>query len=413
MKRYFSNPEIKISSSVLALMMALMLAFTLLVLKFNYESLKESYVKSIGAVAVRVIAKDPGMESEIMPIITNKISFKESSTGKTFMQQYGLNRDTENAIFPYLNQIIFKNFAGIILIFIIMGAILFTLNYVQYRYFYDRIRNLTSGAKKVLEGEYDISICEDREGDLSKLANSFNSMRDAIRNNINDLKEEKQFLAELLSDISHQLKTPLSSLILYNDIMLSKNLNEEQQKTFLKSNKNQLDKMNWLIKNLLKLAKLDAKAIKLSKENLSLNETIQDSIEALESKAYEQNIKVTFENQDEVSFDHDRLWLEEALLNIIKNGIEHTPSGGNVNISLIENPIYKRIIIEDNGEGISEEDLPNIFKRFYKAKSSKKTDSIGIGLALAKSIIEAHGGVIEAQSRINAGTKFTITFLNY
>lgn len=413
MKRYFSNPEIKISSSVLALMMALMLAFTLLVLKFNYESLKESYVKSIGAVAVRVIAKDPGMESEIMPIITNKISSKEASAGKAFMQQYGLNRDTENAIFPYLNQIIFKNFAGIILIFIIMGAILFTLNYVQYRYFYDRIRNLTSGAKKVLEGEYDISICEDREGDLSKLANSFNSMRDVIRNNINDLKEEKQFLAELLSDISHQLKTPLSSLILYNDIMLSKNLNEEQQKTFLKSNKNQLDKMNWLIKNLLKLAKLDAKAIKLSKENLSLNETIQDSIEALESKAYEQNINVTFENQDEVFFDHDRLWLEEALSNIIKNGIEHTPSGGNVNISLIENPIYKRIIIEDNGEGISDEDLPNIFKRFYKAKSSKKTDSIGIGLALAKSIIEAHGGVIEAQSRINVGTKFTITFLNY
>jgi signal transduction histidine kinase len=413
MKRYFSNPEIKISSSVLALMMALMLAFTLLVLKFNYESLKESYVKSIGAVAVRVIAKDPGMESEIMPIITSKISSKESSAGKTFMQQYGLNKDTENAIFPYLNQIIFKNFAGIILIFIIMGVILFTLNYVQYGYFYDRIRNLTNGAKKVLEGKYDISICEDREGDLSKLANSFNSMRDVIRNNINDLKEEKQFLAELLSDISHQLKTPLSSLILYNDIMLSKNLNEEQQKTFLISNKNQLDKMNWLIKNLLKLAKLDAKAIKLSKENLSLNETIQDSIESLESKAYEQNIKVTFGNQDEVFFDHDRLWLEEALSNIIKNGIEHTPSGGNVNISLIENPIYKRIIIEDNGEGISEEDLPNIFKRFYKAKSSKKTDSIGIGLALAKSIIEAHGGVIEAQSRINAGTKFTITFLNY
>lgn len=413
MKRYFSNPEIKISSSVLALMMALMLAFTLLVLKFNYESLKESYVKSIGAVAVRVIAKDPGMESEIMPIITSKISVKEASAGKTFMQQYGLNRDTENAIFPYLNQIIFKNFAGIILIFIIMGVVLFALNYVQYGYFYDRIRNLTNGAKKVLEGEYDISICEDREGDLSKLANSFNSMRDVIRNNINDLKEEKKFLAELLSDISHQLKTPLSSLILYNDIMLSKNLNEEQQKTFLKSNKNQLDKMNWLIKNLLKLAKLDAKAIKLSKENLSLNETIQDSMEALESKAYEQNIKVTFGNHDEVFFDHDRLWLEEALSNIIKNGIEHTPSGGNVNISLIENPIYKRIIIEDNGEGISEEDLPNIFKRFYKAKSSKKTDSIGIGLALAKSIIEAHGGVIEAQSRIDVGTKFTITFLNY
>lgn len=413
MKRYFSNPEIKISSGILVSMLALMLAFTLLVLKFNYDSLKEGYVKSLGAVAVRVIAKDPNMESEIMPVITSKISSEEALKGKAFMQQYGLSKDTENIIFPYLNMIIIKNFISLIFIFLIMGISLFILNYVQYGYFYDRIRSFTRGAKKVLEGEYDISICEDREGDFSKLSNSFNSMRDVIQNNINDLKEEKKFLADLLSDISHQLKTPLSSLILYNDIMLSKNLKEEQRKTFLLSNKNQLDKMNWLIKNLLKLAKLDAKAIQLNKENLSLNETIQDSIEALESKAYEQNIKVTFSEQDKVFLSHDRLWLAEALSNIIKNSIEHTSAGGNVNISLIHNPIYKRITIEDTGEGISEEDLPNIFKRFYKAKSSKKTDSIGIGLALTKSIVESHGGIIEAQSKLKVGTKFTITFLNY
>lgn len=109
--------------------------------------------------------------------------------------------------------------------------------------------------------------------------------------------------------------------------------------------------------------------------------------------------------------NHDRLWLEEALNNIIKNGIEHTQSGGEIKIQLLENPLYKKIIIEDNGEGIKEEDLPNIFKRFYKAKASKKNDSVGIGLALSKSIVEAHDGSIEVESRVGEGTKFSIIFL--
>ncbi|NLZ49656.1 MAG: sensor histidine kinase, partial [Clostridiales bacterium] len=130
-------------------------------------------------------------------------------------------------------------------------------------------------------------------------------------------------------------------------------------------------------------------------------------------KAKEQGVNILFQVDNDMLLDHDRLWMEEALINIIKNSIEHTPAEGQIKIDLLENPIYKRIIIEDTGEGISEEDLPNIFKRFYKAKSSKKTDSVGIGLALAKSIIEAHQGIIEVKSKLGAGTRFTITFLKY
>jgi signal transduction histidine kinase len=111
--------------------------------------------------------------------------------------------------------------------------------------------------------------------------------------------------------------------------------------------------------------------------------------------------------------NHDRLWLKEAFINIIKNCIEHTPEEGEINIEVTENPIYTRVVIEDTGEGISEDDLPNIFKRFYKAKTSRKTDSVGIGLALAKSIIESHNGMIEAKSQLGKGTKFIITFLKY
>lgn len=171
--------------------------------------------------------------------------------------------------------------------------------------------------------------------------------------------------------------------------------------------------MNWLIKSILKLARLDAKAIEFDKENQSLNETIEDSVEALESKASEANVKIDFKESAQVIFEHDSEWLQEALINIIKNSIEHSKEGGKIDICLNENPVYRRIIIEDNGEGIREEDLPNIFKRFYKARNSNNSESIGIGLALSKSIIEAHSGIIEAQSKVNEGTRFVITFLKY
>lgn len=278
-----------------------------------------------------------------------------------------------------------------------MTGILIMLNYVQYGFFYKRIRILTFAAKKVVEGDYDININKNREGDFSKLAIYFNSMSEIIRNNLSELEREKQFLVDLLSDISHQLKTSLSSVILYNDIMFSKELPLEQRATFLLNNQRQLEKMNWMIKNILKLAKLDAKAIEVVKEEQSLNETVQDAIDTLESKAFESQVIIIFKEKEEVNFEHDRLWLEEALINIVKNGIEHTQPGGTINIELIQNPLYTRIIIEDTGEGISDEDLLNIkmwqidflhHKILYNDYNAKEILCIILTLELMMQVLE-------------------------
>ncbi|WP_298847470.1 HAMP domain-containing sensor histidine kinase [Clostridium sp.] len=410
-KKYFVNSEIKISTVILLFIMTLFLIITSLCLKSHNDDLKNDYIKSLGAITQRVVAKDPQMEKEIIPLITKEVSKKEAARGKTLLKEYGLTQDLEDELFPYVSTTIIKNNYSIILIFIFMAVILFVLNYFQYSFFYKRIRKLTLAAKNVVEGDYDIDINENREGDFSKLAISFNSMRGIIKSNLTELGLEKQFLVDLLSDISHQLKTPLSSVILYNDIMVTKELTTTQNKTFLLNNQNQLEKMNWLIKNLLKLAKLDAKAIEIVKEDQSLNETLHDSIDALESRATECQVKIIFNEKEEINFNHDVLWLQEAFINIIKNGIEHTPPGGSIKLTLMENPLYTRVTIEDTGEGMTEFDLPNIFKRFYKAKTTRKSDSIGIGLSLSKSIIEAHNGIIEVQSKVNIGTKFIITFI--
>lgn len=410
MKRYFINPELKISSTLIITIMAVFLFFNCLILETYHDNLKKDYIKSLGAITARVVEKDPALTKDIIPMVTKEISNDEAIKGKEILNRYGIDEGLEDSLFPYMRETVARDDYSIAFIFIIMAAVFFIINYIQHAYFYKKIRSLTLAAKKVVDGDYEISINEDREGDLSKLANSFNSMRQIIRNNINDLEKEKKFLVDLLSDISHQLKTPLSSMVVYNDILLEKEISEEQRRTLLLSNQNQLSRMTWLIQSILKLARLDAKAIQFDKENLSLNETIQESIDALESKALQNNIKINFKEKAEVFFVHDSLWLEEALMNIIKNAIEHTNSGGEINIELWENPVYKRIVICDTGEGINEDDLPNIFKRFYRTKNSKKSDAIGIGLALAKSIIESHSGSIEAKSKVGVGTKFIITF---
>lgn len=411
MKKYFVNSELKISTVTLLFIMTLFLIITSISLKSHHDNLKNDYIKSLGAIAERVVAKDPKMEKEIIPLITKEVSKEEEIKGKTFLKQYGLTEDLEDQLFPYVSTTIIKNNYSTILIFIFMAAILFALNYIQYSFFYKRIRQLTLAAKNVVEGDYDMAINENLEGDFSKLAISFNSMRGIIKSNLSELGLEKQFLVDLLSDISHQLKTPLSSVILYNDIMVTKELSPAQNQTFLLNNQNQLEKMNWLIKNLLKLAKLDAKAIEIVKEDQSLNGTLHDSIDALESRAIQCQVKVIFNENEEINFNHDALWLQEAFINIIKNGIEHTAPGGSINLTLMENPLYTRVTIEDTGEGMTELDLPNIFKRFYKAKTTKRSDSIGIGLSLSKSIIEAHNGTIDVSSKVNIGTKFVITFI--
>lgn len=413
MKRYFINPELKKSSVILLALMVIFLIFQIQILKIHNDRLKEDYITSMGTITARILDKNPELEKDIVPLITKGITEEEASKGKTILTQYGLSNTLENELFPYVNSTIRKNTYSIIFIFIIMTLALFIFNYVQYGILYERIRKLTIGAKRVVEGDYDLTINENKEGDFSKLAFSFNSMREIIRNNISELKQEKQFLVDLLSDISHQLKTPLSSMIIYNDIMQNKDLSKEQSQKFLKDNELQLNRMKWLIQSMLKLAKLDAKAIELDKKEQSLNDTIKETIYALESKAKEGKVNINFIEKGEVVFNHDRLWMEEALINIVKNAIEHTREDGLITIELTENPIYRSVTIEDNGEGISEEDLPNIFKRFYKAKTSTKSDSVGIGLSLAKSVVEFHNGIIEAQSKVSVGTKFTITFVKY
>ena len=413
MKRYFDNPEIKKSSFVLVAIMTIFLLLQLEIQEFHNEKLKESYIKSVGTMMARVIDRHPEFEKEITPLVTKNITDEEVAKAKAILAQYGVTTTLENELFPYVNSTSSNQHYFFILLFSAMTIIVFFLNYYQFGGFYEKIRRLTKGAKKVVDGELDVTIQDYQEGDFSKLVFSMNAMKEMIRNHKIEINREKRFLVDLLSDSSHQLKTPISSLMIYNDLMISNDLTVEQRLQFLHDSQSQLNRMNGLIQNVLKLAKLDAKAIELNKDKRSLNETIQEAVDLLKNKAEDRNIHILFNEKNEVVLEHDALWLREALVNIVKNAIEHSPEGDSIRIELVENPVYRSITIEDTGEGIHDDDLPHIFRRFYKGKTSGKSDSVGIGLALSKSIIELHNGMIEVQSELAKGTRVMIRFVKY
>lgn len=404
------NPEVKRSS---AIVLIIFLVFNLIAncaLYLSFNGIKRSYIEGRAAVIGQITENHPELEAELV-----KASFESGNEelikkGNEILGRYGYNENLKFMFIPSIYDA-FKESSLILMVLIsAFGVAVLGLNYWQYEIIYSRIRGLTKASKEILEGNYTMNIYEEKEGDFAKLAFGFNNMRSIIQGQMVDLKKEKEFLVNLLSDISHQLKTPLAALIVYNDILSKPEITDENRNKFLENSKNQLSRMEWLIKSMLKLAKVDARAIEFSIKENSLNQTIEEVLEMLKVMAQTNNVQLCFNEelaQTQNYAEYDEQWLEEALINIVKNCIEHS-AGGKVDVSIEETPINTKVIIKDNGEGIDEKALPNIFKRFYKGG---KSDSIGIGLSLSKSIVEAQQGYIEVKSKVNEGTEFKVILM--
>ncbi|MCU9815458.1 sensor histidine kinase [Paraclostridium sp. AKS73] len=171
--------------------------------------------------------------------------------------------------------------------------------------------------------------------------------------------------------------------------------------------------MNVMIQSILKLAKLDTNTVEFCKKEQSLNQTVKEVVYNFEEFAKEKDVKLELNNCDNIILNQDKFWLKEAFNNILKNGIEHTPKGGSVKVNLISNSVFYKVIIQDTGEGIEQSEIRKIFNRFYKNSTSSKRDSVGIGVAISKSIIESHNGYIDVSSEKGVGTTFSITFMKY
>lgn len=371
--------------------------------KYEYKTYTNNYNNKINIIINNIKEKYPDIkESDIIEILnteTNNIDI---------LDKYGINDN--NGIIEN------DKFNNKITIIFLLLTILFDIIIILIFYIYDKnnskkINEITKMISKINNRQFDIDINDFKEGELSILKNEISKTTTMLRQVADNSIKDKINLKDSLGDISHQLKTPLTSItIMIDNILDNPDMDEKTRKKFLINIKRKIININFLVMSLLKLSKFDANVVKFNKEEVYIKDIIKESIKNVSMIKELKNISIKVSGDNNIKLLCDYKWQVESITNILKNSIEHTDEYGIVEINYSENKLYTRILIKDNGKGIDSEDLPHIFDRFYKGKKCSE-DSIGIGLSLSKTIIEKEGGSITAKSTPNVGTIFTIKYL--
>lgn len=373
----------------------------LIILNITISKTYENYLfRTLNNITSNLIEKYPESEDAILDTIIY------SNNTLNVLPKYGINSKTLTEISHIrkvqLNTIIITT--SIYLIIVSIFALYFLLHNLKMK---KEIITINSYLNKILQGSYELNIADYNEDELSILKNDIYKVTIKLKELTEYERNEQVYLMNTLEDISHQLKTPLTALMLTNDILKSSNLSEAEYREFLNKETKELERMEWLITTLLKYSKLDSGSAILKKENIRAYDLIASSLEPLNISIELKNIELVIENLN-FNLNCDINWTKEAFTNIIKNAVEHLESKGNITITGENNPLYKAITIKDNGVGIKESDIKNIFKRFYSTNSSK--NSVGIGLNMAKLIFEKQNGSIEVTSEVGKYTSFKIIF---
>ena len=248
------------------------------------------------------------------------------------------------------------------------------------------------------------------EGAMYRLFHEVNSLVTMADAHADSERRAKEFLRRTISDISHQLKTPIAALNIYNGILQQETADAATVREFTSLSEQELDRIESLVQSLLKMARLDAGAITLERAPENVFDLLEHIKRQYSFRAEQEGKEIALEGDEQTVFSCDRTWLAEAIGNLVKNALDHTAQGDRILVRWQQSPCLTQITVEDTGSGIHSEDLYHIFKRFYRSRFSKDTQGVGLGLPLAKSIVEAHQGSIEVHSKLGQGTAFTINF---
>ncbi len=296
-------------------------------------------------------------------------------------------------------------------IFTVLGVVVYLFGLKLYKVPMDAISTIRKNSEEVLEGDYNTpDFSSYSEGDISEFYFSYTKMVTAIKQSRDKELKEKEFLQDLIADISHQLKTPLATLTIYQDLLCNPNVSDEKKQEMLNVMGGQLSRMEWLILSLLKLARLESGAIEFIMKKEQLLPTIQLAVQNISMLSEAKNQTVNVSCDEALLLNHDRDWLAEALTNILKNATEYAPKGSSIDVTVESTSVMTMIHIKDYGMGIEPEAQSKIFKRFFRAKSEVNENSIGIGLSLSKGIVEGQGGDITVSSQVGKWSCFTVSF---
>lgn len=368
------------------------------------QKYKISFLENQAILMNGIMKNHPELEQEMIEILNKK----NYDSNLALLDRYGFTKLSRLSYLSYVKsledytlRIIFLSFLFCFFFFLIL-VFIFSVKKNK------RIRDINDYLFRVLQNDYKMNLKDYKEDSISSLKNDILKVTNKLRNVSEKSYLDKKNLERTLSDISHQLRTPLTSLHIINDVLSSGSVKKAEEKNFLIQQKEQLERMEWLIVTLLKMSQIDSGTIVFQAKEESIleifNEALKPSLILLELKQIELNMEISSDLKCNMDFH----WTVEAFVNLIKNAIEHTSSKGHLNIRASDNPMFVEIVIEDDGEGISKSDLPHIFERFYKCNT--KSESIGIGLNLSKTIIEKQHGVISVSSEEGKGTTFVIRF---
>ena len=371
---------------------------------YEYKTYTKNFNNKISAI-INVIKKDyPKItDKEIIEIINN-----DTLKTNDFFNKYGI--DVNNKSILIKNDRDYHKFLAINLSFLTITVVILLIIYIRYNYKKEKdIKDIIKCIEQINKKNYEIQIDSISEDELSILKNEIYKTTIMLKEAAENSSKDKLNLKKSLEDISHQLKTPLTSiLVMLDNIIEDSNMEEKIRNDFIVDIKRNVLNINFLVQSLLKLSKFDANTVHFVKQENDLKTIVEESIKNVSTLCDLRNINIKLNIKENSKIICDDKWQIEALTNIIKNAIEHSKNNSNIIINIENNNVYSMIEVIDFGEGIAKKDIKHIFERFYRGKNTK-TDSIGIGLALAKTIIEEDKGTISVESN-KLETKFIIKY---
>ena len=372
---------------------------------YQYTVYTDNFNQKIGMIISNVKSKYPNVDTnELIKILNDK-----TDIDLELFKEYGIDLDRDSILIQ--NDKNFVKFSVVNLCFLIGLATIVLFIFIKYNKEKDqKLKEITRYIEEINNRNYKLDIEDNTEDELSILKNEIYKTTVMLKEVAENSVQDKVNLKNSLSDISHQLKTPLTSMsVMIDNILDNPQMDEDIKSEFIKDIRRGIININFLVNTLLKLSKLDANSVHFINKNVYVNEIINESIKNVSVLCDLKNINIVANGGKEIHLCCDIKWQVEAITNILKNCIEHSPENSKIEIEYEENNVYIKIQIRDHGIGINEQDLPHIFERFYKGKNSSN-ESVGIGLSLTKSIVEKNNGYIEAQSEEGIGTTFEIKY---
>lgn len=391
--------------------LTILMIFTCIVISMQtYSQYKKISVitnEKISEIIEYIIKENPAIDTKKIIQILNSNEYK---VGEEELKKYGINIEEVNSIIAVQKQMKTNIILNIILI-VSFNALYMAIIFIYLKQRDKKINQITQYINEIKNRKYDLDINENSEDELSNLKNELYKITIMLKEESEISRQDKENIKMSVEDISHQLKTPLTSImIMLDNLKDNPNMDEDTKQRFIFEISKQVDWINWLVISILKLSRLEANVVKFSNNKINVKKFIDEIIDNLEIPIEIKNQKIIIEGNEDASFIGDYKWQQEAITNIIKNAIEHNKENGKITIKYEENVLFTKITIIDEGQGIAKEDLKHIFERFYKAQNSSD-NSVGIGLSLAKNIIEKNNGMINCKSEIGNGTEFIVKYM--